>query len=42
MNKAVDVWQKIFDRHVGALKSNPEMPAAELKSHLKAMIEMIG
>ena len=42
MNKAVDVWQKIFDRHVGALKSDPEMPAAELKSHLKAMIEMIG
>jgi hypothetical protein len=42
MNKAANVWQKIFDRHVGALKSNPEMSASELKSHLKSMIEMIG
>jgi len=42
MNKAVVVWQKIFDRRVNALKTNSEMPATELKACLKSLIELIG
>jgi len=42
MNKAVVVWQKIFDRRVNALKTNSEMPAAELRACLKSLIELIG
>lgn len=41
-DRSIQMWQKVFSRHSAILLGSEDISAAELKIHLKTVIELVG